>query len=225
MRRPYTEAFSLRKDINQALVHLSKTAISIKTRGITEESMEEDKETQACLKSLRERLEAGNADSVCLSVKDYFNKRGLSNYLFEDAKKGMNCKYEIQGPMGRGLGIHKTGLHVAYAAGTGMLVFVDIVAHLILRILRTRCFTDLCEEEGESVRSAELDNFRFVLHTSFLSEEEALCMDLINSLTQLCQTFGYPKLFEHISRISNKGKKGQRWDQGYFMSTLQHLKE
>lgn len=42
---------------------------------------------------------------------------------------------EVKGPMGTGLEIQSTGVHIAWAAGTGILVFVDLVAHLILRIV------------------------------------------------------------------------------------------
>lgn len=37
--------------------------------------------------------------------------------------------------MGRGLGIQSTGTHVGFAAGTGCLVFIDLVAHLIRKNL------------------------------------------------------------------------------------------
>jgi hypothetical protein len=36
--------------------------------------------------------------------------------------------------MGLGLGINSRGRHVAFAAGTGVLVYLDLVAHLILKI-------------------------------------------------------------------------------------------
>ena len=32
--------------------------------------------------------------------------------------------------MGKGLRIQKSGVHVAFAAGTGMMVFIDLVAHI-----------------------------------------------------------------------------------------------
>ena len=32
--------------------------------------------------------------------------------------------------MGKGLGILKSGVHIAFTAGTGALVFVDLVAYL-----------------------------------------------------------------------------------------------
>jgi len=41
--------------------------------------------------------------------------------------------FNIKGPMGRGLEIKPHGLHVAFCAGTGSLVFIDLVAHLLMR--------------------------------------------------------------------------------------------
>lgn len=37
--------------------------------------------------------------------------------------------------MGTGLDMHKKGRHIAFSGGTGVLVFLDMVAHLILRLL------------------------------------------------------------------------------------------
>eukprot|EP00352_Strombidinopsis_acuminata_P005913 CAMPEP_0176376056 /NCGR_PEP_ID=MMETSP0126-20121128/27920_1 /TAXON_ID=141414 ORGANISM="Strombidinopsis acuminatum, Strain SPMC142" /NCGR_SAMPLE_ID=MMETSP0126 /ASSEMBLY_ACC=CAM_ASM_000229 /LENGTH=119 /DNA_ID=CAMNT_0017737339 /DNA_START=1841 /DNA_END=2200 /DNA_ORIENTATION=+ len=35
--------------------------------------------------------------------------------------------------MGRGVEMHHSGTHVAFTAGTGSLVFIDIVAHLLIK--------------------------------------------------------------------------------------------
>lgn len=37
--------------------------------------------------------------------------------------------------MGTGLDMHRKGRHIAFSGGTGVLVFMDMVAHLILRLL------------------------------------------------------------------------------------------
>ena len=37
----------------------------------------------------------------------------------------------VRGPMGKGLQIQNEGVHVAFTAGTGILTFLDLVAHLI----------------------------------------------------------------------------------------------
>ena len=36
--------------------------------------------------------------------------------------------------MGLGLCINNRGRHIAFAAGTGVLVFLDLIGHLILKI-------------------------------------------------------------------------------------------
>ena len=45
----------------------------------------------------------------------------------------MSEMFSIKGPMGRGLEIKQKGLHVAFCAGTGVLVFLDLVAYLLMR--------------------------------------------------------------------------------------------
>ena len=37
--------------------------------------------------------------------------------------------------MGLGLDISPTGKHIAFTAGTGILVFIDLIVHLILRLI------------------------------------------------------------------------------------------
>ena len=46
-----------------------------------------------------------------------------------------NGQYQIKGPMGKGLDIQHSGTHIAISAGTGILVFLDLVAHLIRKNL------------------------------------------------------------------------------------------
>jgi len=44
-----------------------------------------------------------------------------------------NNAYYIKGPMGKGLQLQPTGVHVAFCAGTGALVFLDLVATLLIK--------------------------------------------------------------------------------------------
>ena len=50
----------------------------------------------------------------------------------KDAPKDDRDVFIVKGPMGKGLGIRESGVHVAFAAGTGVLVFLDLVMRLIL---------------------------------------------------------------------------------------------
>ena len=56
----------------------------------------------------------------------------------EKCTSGKNNKesddiFFVKGPMGKGLQIEERGIHIAFCAGTGVLVYLDLVGHLILR--------------------------------------------------------------------------------------------
>lgn len=57
---------------------------------------------------------------------------GLSKIIHEDVNKKKEL-YQITGPMGKGLNPSNSGKHVGYALGTGVLVYVDLIGHLILK--------------------------------------------------------------------------------------------
>ena len=46
-------------------------------------------------------------------------------------------RYYIQGPMGKGLGLHREsrGLHIAFVGGTGVFPFLDLVAYLLRMVI------------------------------------------------------------------------------------------
>jgi len=41
-------------------------------------------------------------------------------------------KFEVSGPFGKGLQVESEGVHIAFAAGTGALTFMDLVAQIAL---------------------------------------------------------------------------------------------
>jgi len=55
-------------------------------------------------------------------------------YIHDELLKKSH-QFKIQGPMGLALGFLPNGKYVAFTAGTGILVFIDLIAHLILRLL------------------------------------------------------------------------------------------
>jgi len=62
-------------------------------------------------------------------IKNYKQPKGLSFRFFEHDFKS---NFEVAGPYGKGLIENKRGSHIAFAAGTGVFTFVDIVAHIAL---------------------------------------------------------------------------------------------
>jgi hypothetical protein len=72
--------------------------------------------------------------------------------------------------MGKGLQIQKDGVHVAFTGGTGILVFVDLVAYLIRRNLKLM--------DTQEASQIDDSNFRFVLYASFPSREESIALEM-----------------------------------------------
>ena len=75
-----------------------------------------------------EILMSEDTNIVSLTIKNY--GMGLSQRFLTYPEK----KLQIKGPMGRGLGVTSStkGVHFAFAAGTGVLVLIDLVARMIL---------------------------------------------------------------------------------------------
>ena len=69
--------------------------------------------------------------------------------------------FYIKGPMGRGLQLQPEGEHVAFCAGTGVLVFLDLVAHLL--ILNTLPESDVPQE----IREFYKPGFKLHLYVAF----------------------------------------------------------
>ena len=77
--------------------------------------------------------------------------------------------YNIQGPLGKGLDIQPDGVHIAFTAGTGILVFIDLVAHLVRKNLG----------QLDSKEDAQLSKgFQFILYVSFPKQEESIAFEM-----------------------------------------------
>jgi hypothetical protein len=104
--------------------------------------------------------------------------------------------------MGKGLQVEKTGTHIAFTAGTGCLLFLDLVAHLIrknLRLLNQK-------EDGRLDR----DNFKFVFFVSFQSREESVGLELCEGLQAICQKYNIDNFELHV-RLSTNKQNNKRW--------------
>jgi len=75
---------------------------------------------------LQEKNYSKECEIIC-TVKNYKNPGGVSHRLHT----AYNDLYQVKALLGKGLGIQKEGHHVAFVAGTGILVFIDLVAFMI----------------------------------------------------------------------------------------------
>ena len=77
--------------------------------------------------------------------------------------------------------MQSTGVHIAFAAGTGVLCFVDLVGHLIQANL------GLIDSPSHMV---DLDRFKFIFYISFASEADNIALELLEAFDQYCQRNG-----------------------------------
>lgn len=78
----------------------------------------------------------------------------------------------------------------------------------------------------------DLNNFSFDLHTSFMNEEEAMGLEIIDLLVELCEKHGYKNLFTHYSRISKVKKdaklrqpQGKRMDEAAYKEEFERFEK
>ena len=117
--------------------------------------------------NMKKYLDDKKADEFQVVIKNYDNPKGLSQKL---TKADASIEYEIKGPLGKGLNPFSNGIHIAFTGGTGILPFIDLVAHLARKALK------LMDEEDDA--QLEPDLFKFVLFASFPDKYEAIGIEL-----------------------------------------------
>ena len=160
VKRHYTVANCMERNAYQAHLELIASAL----RG--------DSSTPSVDRSSIYKVSGSTSSSFTVTVKNYNMAKGLSKRLTEAA----DTHYEVQGPMGKGLGIYPEGTHIAFTAGTGSLVFMDLVAHLI------RKAAGILDEDEQKMLGA---SFKFVFYVSFPKRDEAIGYDLCKGLHEL----------------------------------------
>ena len=116
--------------------------------------------------------------------------------------------------MGKGLQIEPSGIHVAFCAGTGALVFLDLVSHLLLK----NCF----EADGKKVpeKMHYEPDFVFHLYMSFSERDQAIGLEVVEALEKVNQKLGLNN-FKAIVRLSRcEGRKEPRWTPDYIKEQL-----
>lgn len=122
-----------------------------------------------------------------------------------------NGAFKISGILGKGLGLQKFGTHVAFAAGTGCLPFVDLVA-LLLRV-------NLGQLDKDSIPFLSSGStFKLVLYISFASRDESLALGLFEGLKLVTEKRGLSN-FELNLRITDENK-AKRWNEAFIEEKL-----
>jgi len=105
--------------------------------------------------------------------------------------------------MGKGLCISENtkGLHVAFAAGTGVLVFIDLICRIALTNM-------------ELIPTSQRLNkdFKFHLYVAFKNREQAMCLQIIDAVEKLMDKMN-KDMFKITYRFSEERRKIKVKDQ------------
>ena len=126
--------------------------------------------------------------------------------------------FAIKGPMGKGLCIEEQGVHVAFCAGTGVLVFLDLVSHMLLRsYYKHYVAQDKVPDEMFQLK----DDFTFLFYVSMLSMDAEIGLNICEALEKVNRKLGETN-FKLTVRISKRwdGLRGQVWDEAFVEENL-----
>ena len=202
VRRHYTIANCMRKEFYEALVNA--------VRSWEEDAPSTENKFDSSLLSTKE------VNSINLTIKNYNLKSGLSHRFFNDntAEADAHHKqvYQIMGPIGKGLGLttKSEGTFLAFSAGTGVLVFIDLVAKMLLTLLNAPF-----GEDEEKLH----DNFKLVFYASFQNKADSIALPLLNGLQTLAEKRGVAHKFQLNLRFSDE--KQPRWDHTFIDAQLE----
>ena len=111
----------------------------------------------------RSLLDSQDKSQMTVCIKNYGNPRGLSTKIH--AQPQGEQRFEVKGPMGHGLKPKQSGIHVAFAAGTGCLCFVDVAASIAQYVLNIRARNSSINNRSKNMSllsssdDIDMDNF------------------------------------------------------------------
>jgi len=146
-------------------------------------------------------------------VKNYKQVTGLSEKFFRNEVPD----FEVKGPMGKSLNVEASGLHVAFAGGTGILPFMDLIAHVAFFNL------GLSQLLGSKAEGMIGNDFKLKVYLSNPTRQQSIGIELLEALDKFCKRNSLTN-FELVLRISNEGKP-RRWDANFIGEQLDGFKD
>lgn len=115
-----------------------------------------------------------------------------------------NANYMIKGPMGKSLGVRRNGVHLAFAAGTGAITFMDLAAYVARFVMG-----EMDEKESAQIG----DDFKFTYYVTYFNEEQSCGLRLLRLLKEFNS-----KHFDLVIRLSSQ--RSPRWDEKWIAGIL-----
>ena len=142
---------------------------------------------------------------MMFTIKNYKQPTGLSCKFWQQ-----NETFEVKGPMGKPLGVSSTGLHVCFAGGTGVLPFMDLVAHVAFACLGISDQLGIGQSDRINIgnqdtrlssTSSILNPFKLKFYVSFQNRKDFIGLELLQALDAYCKRNKMDN-FELFTRLS-----------------------
>lgn len=129
-------------------------------------------------------------------MKVYWESKGFSARMFESSTANDNATWMVKGPMGKSLGVRHGGNHIAFAAGTGAITFMDLSAYVARFVMG---------EMDEKEKAQVGDDFKFTYYVTYFNEEQSCGLRMLRLLKEM-----HSKHFDLVVRLSSQ--RSARWD-------------
>lgn len=228
--------YSLGRHYSLSSLELNKTRYYSISMCLSEEIKRKHFELIQNVKKIESGLEVVNVeipedkmycDEFNLYIKKYNFKNGLSGYVvkFND---DMQTDLIIRGPVGTGLNLFNNirGTNVIFAAGTGIIPFIDLIAFTVRYVTYQICKNEfkgkenlILNKEKTIFDSIKEHQFKICLFATFSSPLSALYMDICEALSALDSKYNM-----NIFKLHIKNSNGEKWDKEFVGRNLSEEK-
>jgi len=139
-----------------------------------------------------------------LTLKAYWDAKGLSARMFQSSTARDGSQWMVKGPLGKSLGVKRSGEHLAFAAGTGAITFMDLSAYVARFVMG-----EMDDKEASQIG----EDFKFTYYVTYFNEEQSCGLKMLRLLKELNS-----KHFDLVVRLSSQ--RSPRWDQKYLANCL-----
>lgn len=155
-------------------------------------------------------LNSADTNSIYFTCKDYKTVRGVASQINDQELKAGDDWY-VKGPIGMGIDVNTDGHNIIFAGGTGILVFLDIVAMMVV-------------QNCAGTSNFFGPNFKLTLYFAAGSRDEAIGIELLEKFQQVCAHLKIEHMFSLKMRLGDSKEKGPRWDADFLEKELSPLK-
>ena len=130
-------------------------------------------------------------------IKRYEKNKGFSSLLHEvECADDIKKELFIEGPIGTGLELSETsaGLHILFAAGTGLLPFLDLLNYLLMKVMYETLKAKGLNAEAMNINGEDYENtfdksFRVEMYSAFSTPKEIVSSEILVKLSEYSQKY------------------------------------